>query len=88
MAGSLVESLNEDFDPGAHTDEYRAAVLELLERKLSGEDVIMPSPEAASDDSGTVIDLMAALKESVRRTQAARAAADAGDAPETQDGKA
>ena len=92
MAGSLVESLSADFDPEAHTDEYRAAVLELLERKLSGEDVIMPSPEAATDDSGTVIDLMAALQESVRRTQAARAAADASAdsdaprAPGAQDG--
>ena len=88
MAGSLVESLSADFDPAAHTDEYREAVLELLESKLAGEDVILPNPEAAADDSGTVIDLMAALQESVRRTQAARAAADPGDAPEAQDGKA
>ena len=34
-------------------------------------------PSAAADDSGTVIDLMAALQESVRRTQAARAANEA-----------
>ena len=74
MAGSLVESLSADFDPGEHTDEYRAAVLELLERKLAGEDVILPPTDTAADESGTVIDLMAALQESVRRTQAARAA--------------
>ncbi len=74
MAGSLVASLSEDFDPAAHTDEYREAVLELLAKKLAGEDVILPNPDNAADDSGTVIDLMAALQESVRRTQAARAA--------------
>lgn len=73
MAGSLVQSLSADFDPAAHTDEYRAAVLELLERKLAGEDVILPGPEGEVDEAGTVIDLMAALKESVRRTQADRA---------------
>jgi DNA end-binding protein Ku len=86
MAGSLVESLSADFDPAAYTDEYRQAVLALVAQKLAGEDVILPSSPAA-DDSGTVIDLMAALQESVRRTQAARAAtgaaepkADAGEA--------
>ncbi len=72
MAGSLVDSLSADFDPAAHTDEYRDAVLELLERKLSGEEVIAPGAGAAAEDSGAVIDLMAALKESVARTRAAR----------------
>jgi DNA end-binding protein Ku len=73
MAGSLVESLSSDFDPSAFRDEYRDAVLALLSRKLEGEDVILPEAVAA-DESGTVVDLMAALQESVRRTQAARAA--------------
>ena len=40
-----------------------------------------------ADDSGTVIDLMAALQESVRRTQAARAASGAAE-PETDAGEA
>ena len=79
MAGSLVESLSADFDPAEHTDEYRAAVLQLLERKLAGEDVILPPTDTAADESGTVIDLMAALQESVKRTQAARAAAEDAD---------
>ncbi len=73
MAGSLVESLSADFDPAAYHDEYREAVLALVTQKLAGQDVIVPSEQAASEDSGTVIDLMAALQESVRRTQAARA---------------
>ena len=55
---------------GAGTQRIRGA----------GEDVIQPSSPAASDDSGTVIDLMAALQESVRRTQAARAASEAPEA--------
>jgi DNA end-binding protein Ku len=86
MAGSLVESLSADFDPTAYTDEYRQAVLALVAQKLAGEDVILPSSPAA-DDSGTVIDLMAALQESVRRTQAARAASGAGE-PGTDAGEA
>ena len=78
MAGSLVESLSSDFDPAAFRDEYREAVLALLARKLEGEDVILPAA-AEVDDGGTVVDLMAALQESVRRTQAARAATEATD---------
>ncbi len=78
MASSLVDSLSTDFDPAAHTDEYRAAVLELLDRKLSGEDVIMAEVSGEPEGSGNVVDLMAALKESVARTQAARAGHDAG----------
>jgi DNA end-binding protein Ku len=79
MAGSLVESLSSDFDPGAYRDEYREAVLALVARRLEGEDVLQPE-ELAAEESGTVVDLMAALQESVRRTQAARTSADgAGD---------
>ena len=73
MAGSLVESLSADFDPAAFTDEYRQAVLDLLAQKLAGEDVIVPDEPEGAEESGTVIDLMAALQESVRRTKAARA---------------
>ncbi len=73
MAGSLVESLAADFDPHAYRDEYREAVLALLEQRLAGEDVIQPEEATQVAEGGTVVDLMAALQESVRRTQAARA---------------
>ncbi|HEX6888928.1 MAG TPA: Ku protein [Candidatus Nanopelagicales bacterium] len=78
MAGSLVESLGGDFDPSEYRDEYREAVLELVTQRLAGEDVILPASAEAPEESGTVVDLMAALQESVRRQQAARAA-DQGD---------
>lgn len=74
MAGSLVESLSSDFEPGNYKDEYREAVRAMVERKLAGDDVILPPAAAAVTEDGTnVVDLMAALQESVRRTQAARA---------------
>ncbi len=75
MAGSLVDSLSADFDPQAHTDEYRQAVLDLVEQKLAGQDVIAPAVTVESPESGTVIDLMAALAESVRRSQGSRSEA-------------
>ncbi len=85
MAGSLVESLSSDFDPTAYHDEYRHAVLDLLERKLAGGEVISPSPPALTDESGTVVDLMAALKESVRRSRSARERG--AGTPEAADGR-
>jgi DNA end-binding protein Ku len=81
MAGSLVESLGGDFDPSQYRDEYREAVLAHVEQRLAGEDVIQPVAAAAAEDSGTVVDLMAALQESVRRQQEARAAAGGADEP-------
>ncbi len=77
MAGSLVDSLSADFDAAAHTDEYRQAVLDLVTQKLAGEDVITAEVTAESAESGTVIDLMAALQESVRRSQSARGGSEA-----------
>lgn len=75
MAGSLVESLAADYDPAAFTDEYQQAVKAMVERKLAGEDVILPAVSAGTEEGGNIVDLMAALQESVRRTQAARAGA-------------
>lgn len=80
MAGSLVESLSGDFEPSDYRDEYREAVAQMLARKLDGQDVILPAEQVADESGGQVVDLMAALSESVRRTQAARGLAEAAPA--------
>jgi DNA end-binding protein Ku len=61
LAQQLVESLHERFEPGRYEDQYRAAVLELIERKARG-DVIAPPAEAGPDEPD---DLMAALEASL-----------------------
>jgi DNA end-binding protein Ku len=72
MAESLVESMSGEFDPAEYTDEYRTALLALIDSKLEGGEGI-PAPAAVeSPDTGQVVDLMAALRESVARSQAAR----------------
>ena len=76
MAASLISTMEADFDPTEYTDEYREQMLELLTKKLeSGEDVI--EVEAGEDDtakpSGKVVDLMAALQESIERGKARQA---------------
>jgi DNA end-binding protein Ku len=61
MAGKLVSSLHEDFDPGKRKDEYREAVLDMIKRLAAGKKPRPPKdkpPEEAPD-------LMAALKASL-----------------------
>jgi DNA end-binding protein Ku len=65
MAKSLVENLSAKFDPAKYDDTYRKELLELLRAKAEGE----PLPETRAEPEGEVVDLMAALRESVERTQ-------------------
>ena len=72
MAEQLIATLNSTFDPSRHSDTYREAVLELIERKAAGErsDDLLRAPAPSSDK---VIDLMAALEASVNEAKKARA---------------
>lgn len=70
MAGVLINTLASDFEPEALRDEYREALLELVRRKAAGEEGFRAEAPAPAD---RVVDLMAALRESVRMAEAARA---------------
>jgi DNA end-binding protein Ku len=65
MAKTLVENLSESFEPDRYHDRYREQLLDLLRAKAGGEE--LPEPEVEAD--GEVVDLMAALRASVERTQ-------------------
>jgi DNA end-binding protein Ku len=62
MAKQLIESLSGDFDPSGYRDEYREAVLDLIERKAAGETITIEAPEPERQE---VPDLMAALEASI-----------------------
>ena len=62
MARQLIESLSGDFDPDKYRDEYRDRVLDLIERKAQGEEIVV---EAAPEEPKAVPDLMAALEASI-----------------------
>jgi DNA end-binding protein Ku len=61
MARRLIDTLHERFEPERYEDEYRQAVLDVVERKAKGEE-IAASAEPDSDDQD---DLMAALEASL-----------------------
>jgi DNA end-binding protein Ku len=64
MARQLVETLAADFEPGKYHDEYREQLLELIEKKAAGQEIVaQPTPEAPAK----VLDLMAALQASLDR---------------------
>jgi DNA end-binding protein Ku len=65
MAKSLVENLSEPFEPGKYDDTYRKELLELIRAKAKGKKL----PEPKDEEEGEVVDLMAALRESVERTK-------------------
>jgi DNA end-binding protein Ku len=61
MAKRLVESLHEKFDPKRYKDEYRQAVLDVIEQKAAGKEITAPE----EDEDEQPDDLMAALEASL-----------------------
>jgi DNA end-binding protein Ku len=62
MARQLVESLTTDFEPDRFRDEYRAKVLDLIDRKAAGQEIAVQPEE---EEAAPVTDLMAALEASL-----------------------
>jgi DNA end-binding protein Ku len=69
MATQLIESLTEPFEPEKFEDAHRNQVLDLIDRKAAGEEIVAAPTPVAEDK---VVDLMAALEASVRDAKAAR----------------
>lgn len=66
MAKQLIASLTEDFDASQYHDTYRDRVTAAVEAKVEGQEVTV-SDEAEED--APVVDLMAALRQSVERAE-------------------
>ena len=61
MAKQLIESLSGDWNPEEYSDEYREALIQIVEAKLNGQEIEVVAPEPTAK----VVDLMEALKASV-----------------------
>jgi DNA end-binding protein Ku len=62
MARQLIDSLSGDFKPDKYHDEYRERVLDMIERKAQGEEIVI---EAPPEEPKKAPDLMAALEASI-----------------------
>jgi DNA end-binding protein Ku len=74
MAKQLIDSLTNDFEPGKYRDEYREELLDLLERKAEGKEVVSAATEEPKPTKAP--DLMAALEESLAAVKGEEAATD------------
>lgn len=68
MAEQLVAAMTEEFDPTQYRDEYKEAVLRVIEAKVEGREI----EPAAKPETGNLVDLMAALQASVEATKRSR----------------
>ncbi|MXX19471.1 MAG: Ku protein [Dehalococcoidia bacterium] len=66
MARALIEMLEEPFDPEKYKDQYREALMTIINAKLEGQEIA--TPEAAAPQPA--VDLMAALRASVEAAMA------------------
>jgi DNA end-binding protein Ku len=63
----LISELTVEWDPARYHDTHRERVLKLIEQKASGEE---PEIVEAEESQENVVDLVAALQESIERARA------------------
>jgi DNA end-binding protein Ku len=68
MAKALIESLADTFDPSRYKDEYKEAVMQVVQAKIDGEVIEAP----AAPQTAKVMDLMEALRASVEAAKKSR----------------
>ncbi len=67
MAFTLIDLLSQPFNPASYRDGYREALMELIEAKLRGQEVVQAPPQPLHHP-----DLMAALKASIEEARRRR----------------
>lgn len=88
LSAALVDSYSADFAPEEFVDEYQNELRTLIDAKIEageGFEVTETFGETGEAGGGEVIDLMEALRASVERTKAERAAAAEAAAPQAKD---
>lgn len=63
----LIDQLTTEFEPEKYTDEYRTALLELIDSKRQGKETV--TTQVKEPAASNVTDLMAALQASIDRTK-------------------
>ena len=69
MAAQLIEAMTGEFDPANYRDEYREALMQVIEAKIEGRETVeIEAPE----EETKLVDLMAALQASVKAATESR----------------
>lgn len=70
MAERLLDALTVKWNPKRHRDTYRERVLDLVNRKNKGEEIVVATPP--KPEEADVVDLMAVLERSVKDAKGRR----------------
>ena len=70
MAQALIDSMSSEWEPEKYRDEYRTAILEVIEQKAKNKKI--PARAAAPPPTTNVVDLVKILQESLNRSQSVR----------------
>jgi DNA end-binding protein Ku len=70
MAQALIDSMSSEWEPDKYRDEYRTAMLEMIEQKAKNKKI--PARAAAPPPTTNVVDLVKVLQESLNRSQSVR----------------
>jgi DNA end-binding protein Ku len=65
MAESLIETMSDKWDPKKYTDEYREALMGVIQEKIAAGGKELPAPKARSSKPTNVVDLVAVLQKSL-----------------------
>lgn len=69
MAKSLISKMTDKWDPEKYKDEYRTALMDLIQKKVDAGDKTLPAVKKTSRAGTNVIDLVDVLKQSLAETQ-------------------
>jgi len=72
MAESLIEGMSDKWDPEKYKDEYREAVMKVIEEKIEAGGKELPAQKAQSKKATNVVDLVAVLQESLKRAKGSK----------------
>jgi len=70
MAQTLIDSMSSDWQPEKYRDEYRNAVMELIEQKAKNKE--LPAAPPAAPRATNVVDLVKVLQESINRSKSVK----------------
>ncbi|HRG42511.1 MAG TPA: hypothetical protein PLC27_13980, partial [Saprospiraceae bacterium] len=66
LAGTLINSMVKSFSDIKFEDHYRDAVLEMVQKKVNGQEVVSIE---SKEDAAPVVDIMEALKRSIEEAK-------------------
>ena len=69
MATSLVETMADTWKPEQYKDEYRSALIELIEQKIKTGGKTLPAAKGKAPAATAIVDLAAVLEKSLREAQ-------------------